>query len=135
MDKVISILRKNNIKATHQRIQVYKILLDNKGHLTAEEIYEKIKPEVPAVSLATIYKTLSFFKRKGLLNELRIKFDKSCFEARNDFHHHFFCRECGKIYHIDMKQCTALEERRINGHLIEEFQGYFYGTCKDCQKG
>ena len=102
MDKVISILRKYDIKTTHQRIQVYKALLDSKGHLTAEEIYEKIKPKVPSVSLATVYKTLSFFKEKGLLNEIRIKFDKSCFEARSDFHHHFFCRECKKIYHIDM---------------------------------
>ena len=83
MDKVISILRKYDIKTTHQRIQVYKALLDSKGHLTAEEIYEKIKPKVPSVSLATVYKTLSFFNLY-LHKFFRNEFHRRTYMARHD---------------------------------------------------
>lgn len=129
----IPILKKNNIRITPQRLLVYKILTDDKGHLTAEEIYEKVKPKLPAVSLATVYTVLELFKEKHLVNEIRIQFDKSCFEAKVDAHHHFFCRICKKIFDICMKPCHTLEKKEVEGHAIEKLQGYFYGLCKNCK--
>lgn len=130
----IDLLKKNKIRVTPQRLAVFKILEENGSHMTAELIYEELRKQYPSVSLATVYSTLEVFKEQGLIAEIRIDFDRSCFEARVEPHHHFFCRKCAQIYDIDIPPCSTLEKRQIDGNLIEYFQGYFYGVCKLCQK-
>ncbi len=127
----IEILNNKGIRITPQRLAVYKVLKD-KCHATAEEIYEHTKKEFPMMSFATVYSILELFKEKGLAEEIKIDFNKSTFDIRTDGHHHFMCKNCGRIYDIDIPPCDTLAKGRINGHRIESFQGYFYGVCKEC---
>lgn len=131
---MVSIFKRKKIRITPQRLAVYTILKQEKKHLTSERIYKLIKKEHPGTSLATVYAILELFKKKGLVEELRIHFDKSCFELKTKEHHHLFCRKCKKIFDISMPVCMALKHRVVNKHLIETFQGYFYGVCKDCRR-
>ena len=135
MKNSLKILKENNIRPTQQRLEIYRVLFKHGKHLTAEEIHEKIKTRMPTVSLATVYTILDLFKQKNVLSEIRIQFDKSCYEARIDPHHHFFCKKCRKISDLDITPCKVLEKREIEGNVIEELQGYFYGTCRDCLDG
>ena len=130
----IKTFKEKGIRITPQRQAVYGLLCKGRNHLTADEIYEKIKVQLPAVSLATIYTVLELLKDKDLVREIRISFDKSQFEARIDNHHHFMCKSCKKIFDIDMHPCAALEKKEVDGHKIEELQGYFYGVCKKCRE-
>lgn len=134
MKDSLKVLKEYEIRPTQQRLEVYQLLLKSGSHLTADEIYDNIKARMPAVSLATIYTILDLFKQKNLVNEIRIQFDKSCYEARIDPHHHFLCRRCNAMFNLNIVPCKALEDRKIDGNLIEELQGYFYGICKDCLK-
>jgi len=129
----IEVFRKKKIRATPQRLGVYKVLCRANKHLTAEQIYGKMKAEFPALSLATVYSILEFLKKSALVQQIRITFDKSCFEARCDQHHHFFCKRCKVIFDIDIPRCSALRKKEVDGFLIEELQGYFYGICRDCK--
>ncbi len=129
----IAILKANDIRVTPQRLGVYDVLCSENKHLTAEGIYRKMKVKFPAISLATVYTILELYARKNLVREIRITFDKSCFDGRMDFHHHFLCKKCAKIFDVDLHPCSALQRLEVNGHLIEELQGYFYGICRDCR--
>ena len=43
---------------TRQRLVVLEVLAENpEQHLTAEEIYERVKVENPDIGLATVYRT------------------------------------------------------------------------------
>lgn len=129
----IEILGSKGIRITPQRLAVYRVLKE-KGHASAEEIYEEVKKEFPMISFATVYSILELLKEKKLANELRIDFEKSTFDIRPEGHHHFRCKVCGRIYDVDIKPCDALRNGKVNGHNIESFQGYFYGICKECKK-
>jgi Fe2+ or Zn2+ uptake regulation protein len=133
-NNIVTMFKEKGIRVTPQRLAVYNILCKGRNHLTADDIYEKIKLQLPAVSLATVYTVLELLKEKELVREIRISFDRSQFEARIDSHHHFMCRDCKKIFDIDIHPCPTLEKREIDGHKIEELQGYFYGLCKECRK-
>lgn len=128
----MEILNAKGIRVTPQRLAVYRVLSE-KRHATAEEIYEEVKEEFPMMSFATVYSVLELFKEKGLANELKIDFEKSTFDIRTDGHHHFMCKICGRIYDVDIQPCETLKKGEIDGHQIVEFQGYFYGVCKDCR--
>ena len=134
MEAIIDIFKVKGIRPTQQRLAVYEALRDKNTHLTAEEIYERIKLHNPVISLATVYTILDLFKSKLLAAEIRINFDKSCFQARVDAHHHFFCRSCQTIIDIDMEPCRGLKNKEVEGHSIESMQGYFYGLCRQCRE-
>lgn len=133
MQEHIKRLKAKHIRITPQRLGVYEILSAENKHLTAEEIYGRMKAKFPAISLATVYSILELYKNKDIACEIRITFDKSCFEARTDSHHHFYCKSCKKIFDIKLHPCPALKNEQIEGHYIEDLQGYFYGICKNCQ--
>ena len=134
MVKGAQILKDRHIRVTPQRVAVYKILREAQRHLTAEEIHQRLQRRIPAVSLATVYSIAELLKANKLISEIRIKFDKSCFEARTEGHHHFLCRRCGEIFDVDIPPCTTLQSMRVDGHSIEKLHGYFYGECKNCRK-
>jgi Fur family peroxide stress response transcriptional regulator len=126
-------LKQLGIRITPQRLAVYKVLAAG-GHLSVETIYKKIRKDFPAVSLATVYTILEAFRNKRIISEIRIKFNKSHFELRSDRHHHFFCNQCGRIFDIDIPECSSLQKGQVQGHLIQQVQGYFYGVCSNCRK-
>jgi len=134
MKNNIAILKAKGIRVTPQRLGVFEVLRDGNKHLTADEIYRKIKVNFPAISLATVYTILELYGRKNLAREMRITFDKSCFDGRMDSHHHFLCKKCAKIFDIDLHPCPTLQSSEVNGHLIQELQGYFYGICCNCRE-
>lgn len=134
MVKIVNILKEKNIKVTPQRVGVYEILRKENKHMTAEQIYEQMKRQFPTVSLATVYAVLELFQEKNLIKEIRIEFDKSYFDMRTDHHHHFFCKRCKKTFDIDIPFCSTLKQKEIDGYLIDDFQGYFYGICKKCNR-
>ncbi|MBU1924365.1 MAG: transcriptional repressor [Candidatus Omnitrophica bacterium] len=134
MKKTVQKLKGNGIKITPQRAEIYRILAADNNHLTVEEIYAKIKKRFPAVSQATVYCVLELYCRKNMASEIRINFERSCFEVRTDSHHHFYCKTCKRIFDIDLHPCPALKNKETGGHKIEKLHGYFYGQCRYCRK-
>ena len=135
MKQIEQMLRDFKIKVTPQRLAVYSVFKDAKGHFSVEEIHNAVKARVPAISLGTVYAILENFTVKNLIHEIKIDFNKSLYEQADKDHHHFLCHECKKILDVEMPACTILKCKNVQGHTIESFQGYFYGICKDCQLG
>jgi Fe2+ or Zn2+ uptake regulation protein len=131
MENIIKILQKYNIQPSHQRIKILEILDKKREHMNVNMIYDELSKEIPTISKTTIYNTVNAFVEKGLVNCLTITPE----EARYDFditpHHHLLCKKCGKIIDVHVK-CPYTESMEIDGHRIEEIQGYFKGVCKEC---
>ena len=53
--------REHRLAATHQRQKIYETLMRRPGHHSPEEIYERVKQDLPSISLATVYKNLKTF--------------------------------------------------------------------------
>jgi len=128
-----AVLEAYKFRLTPQRLGVYDVLAREKKHLTAEEIYGKIRKRFPAISLATVYTIVELYKTKGLVQEIRVDAHKSRFELRSTPHHHFVCRMCHRIMDIELAPCPALHHGEVQGHKIEELHGYFFGMCKLCR--
>ena len=131
--QTLEILRKNDLKATWQRVAVYESL-KAKGHSTAEDIYKALAKKMPSLSLATVYSILRLFSQKGIIDEMKISNEKAYFDITTSFHHHFICTTCGKILDLDIPACGVLKTKNAQGNKIEKFSGVFYGVCKKCLK-
>ena len=128
-DKVAR-LKKRGVVLTLQRLAVLEELSKDM-HATAEGIYRKLAKRYPTISRATIYSSLDALKQSGEIQELTIRRDTNSYDFDPTNHHHFLCRECGRIYDVEIK-CPVAEKERVKGHRVDDVQAYFYGVCRSC---
>ncbi|WP_317855446.1 Fur family transcriptional regulator [Chakrabartyella piscis] len=135
MQETAQILREKGLKVTPQRIAVYNMLLNTKEHPNAETIYKALQPTNPTMSLATVYKTLDYFKQLHLVQELNVGEPSSRYDAIVCCHPHTVCSCCGKVEDLFVEGMTEIHkkvEEEFHFHVDSE-QLILYGTCARCQ--
>ena len=130
--------RRLNIKGyrlTKQRLAVLRALQSTKSHPDANWIYEKVRKEIPHVSLGTIYRPLGILKEAGLLREIAYGSSLSHYAANTENHPHIVCTNCGRIDDLPLSLPYKLEEQasKATDFLITDRRLEFYGLCPDCR--
>ena len=92
-EKLLSV----KLKATHQRIVILESILDCMVHPTADVIYDKLKPDNPSISLATVYKTLETFVQAGLISKVSTTEGMMRYDANLSNHGHIYCHNTDEI--------------------------------------
>jgi Fur family peroxide stress response transcriptional regulator len=134
MKEIIEDLRKKGVTLTPQRIAIVEFLKKSTAHPTVDDIHKAIARKYPTMSVATVYSTLKLLKDLGEIQELSIrKRGKACFDPNPKLHHHFLCRECGKILDMEV-DCPIIKKGWVQGGKVEEAQAYIYGICSGCLK-
>ena len=136
MKETAQILREKGLKVTPQRIAVYNMLRGTTEHPDAETIYKTLEPSNPTMSLATVYKTLDFFKQLGLVQELNVGEGRSRYDAVVDWHPHTVCTCCGKVgdLHMDALKNVSQKLAPELDFEVEMEQLILYGKCSECRK-
>lgn len=137
MNELINRLREKEGRITPQRLAVIRALLYNDDHPSAEDIYRELKPEFPAMSFATVYKTINKLKVMGEVLELQFRDGSNRYDGmRPAPHTHLGCTDCGKI--IDLEVDPPLEAvsnaAKELGFQLMGMRFDLYGTCADCRK-
>ena len=128
MDNLKNILENSKLKVTPQRLAILKEL-EQKGHASIEEVYDKIKTSFPSISLATIYKNINSLKEEGIISEVCLH-QKPKYELTKEAHAHFVCKKCGKVIDIPLKDVIKEEIEKEYPNSQKEL--YIYGICEDC---
>ena len=135
MNTLANNLKANRLKVTPQRLAIYTYLLSTTEHPTVEMIYNSIKDEYPAMSLATVYKTVASLRNAHLIKEFNIGEDSNRYDGNVDFHSHLLCTKCHMVYDyfgdINIsKSCNDIQND-LN-FSIANFDVNFYGVCSNC---
>lgn len=85
------------IKKTHQRIEIFREVIETDEHPDAETIYMRVRERIPTISLDTVYRTLEMLVELGLITTLKAPHERMRFDANMHIHHHFVCVQCGLI--------------------------------------
>lgn len=125
-----AVLKEKGLRATPQRLAVFRYLLTHRVHPTAEQIFKALVKEYPSFSLTTVYNTLGALVEAGLAITVSIGEDRLCYDGCIDFHGHFKCGVCGKIYDFEVEELKVFG---LKGFAIEKKDVYFTGTCEGCQ--
>jgi len=100
--EIADLLRDHGITATLQRVEIARILLSKKQHVSAEQVLEKVNKGRSLVSKATVYNTLRLFAAKGLVKEVIVDPTKVFYEPKTNDHHHFFNVDTGELTDFDV---------------------------------
>ena len=124
------ILREAGIRITRPRVEVYDYILSKCTHPTCEEIYDGLKDSNPSLSIATVYNVTEKLVEEELLVKLTSPSGERRFDGTLEFHGHFYCDSCGKVFDFD---CDRKAFSSKNGFDVKNLDVTATGLCPDCR--
>lgn len=106
-------------------------------HPSADWVFTQLKPEIPDISLATVYRNLSLFKQQGLIASLGTVSGVERFDGNTDPHVHFICNRCDAIIDLPrmgVPQSLSSQAAAESGGQVDICQLTFTGLCRNCSK-
>ena len=113
-----SVLIKEKLRLTDQRIAIWNQIRNSKKHMDVEEIFSLLKTKKKIVSRATIYRTLDVLVRNRLIRKMDVGDGYSLYEPRldNDHHDHMICEDTGDIIEFFSEELELLQEKIAREH-------------------
>jgi Fe2+ or Zn2+ uptake regulation protein len=128
MDTLASKLREHGIKPSAQRLAVGRFVLSTDAHPSADQVWARVKEELPTVSRATVYNTLNLFVEQGLLKQLALAEGRVVFDPKLEPHHHLIDATSGEIHDVPWDAVDIRGEPAVAGFSVDEFQVVMRGT-------
>jgi Fur family transcriptional regulator, peroxide stress response regulator len=120
-------------RETRQRRVVYDTIKETHSHPTADWIFEKVRAEVPKISLGTVYRNLSVLKDEGVLREIYGVDRRAHYDADLTPHAHFICSDCGQIWDVfGVPEVDWRTLKELVGCEVSDQRLDFQGRCAAC---
>ncbi|GHV86504.1 transcriptional repressor [Spirochaetia bacterium] len=124
-------------KYSAKRDAILALLRSTKTHPGAQWLYDRLKPQIPDLSLGTVYRNLNLFREAGTACSLGTVNGEERFDGITAPHPHLVCSCCGAVLDLPPEKAEALVQ---NGKKILAKESFsidfrktvFYGLCRDC---
>jgi len=122
---------------TAQRNLILEAVREAESHLTAGEIFERVRRGDARIAYGTVYRSLHLLARHGVIQELSFADQASRYDKRVERHDHVQCMDCGLLTDVDVP--VALIARHVaeeqSGFKIDRHHTLFAGHCPTCRGG
>ena len=123
-------------RATRQKAAIRMVIDAARRPLTPLEVLEGARLQVPALSIATVYRNLKSLLLDGAIQMVPLPGDNPRYEsnhAASTHHHHFQCTACQRVF--DVHDCPGdLKHMAPDGFVVERHELTFYGHCAECAR-
>ncbi|NQW44302.1 MAG: transcriptional repressor [Deltaproteobacteria bacterium] len=105
-------LDENGLKYSEQRWKIAKLILEKRGHFTAQEIVQSVIIAHPGIGAATVYRNLKMLCEAKILKETLIDANGVIiFEPYEELHHdHIVCLDCNEIFEFHDTKIESLQQ-------------------------
>jgi Fur family transcriptional regulator, peroxide stress response regulator len=131
-DRLNERLATRGFRFTPQREHVYAVLLRKRDHPTAEEVFIRVKREMPDISMATVYNCLDALVECGLARQVTLARGATRFCPNMREHCHFYCDECESVVDIELPAETGIP--LPEGYRADRYEIAIHGRCPACGK-
>ena len=144
IERWTEVLRQHKLRVTPQRLLILRALelLENEHshpHLTAKDVYEKVRESLPGLNVTTVYRTLEGLHQAGLVDSLSSFKDQVRFALRHAGHRHghLICKQCNRVEAFPVARLAEFAEQIIceYGFQLEQDHLALYGKCEPCRRG
>ena len=120
-------------KRSYQRDKILEVLRNTKCHPTAGYVYDKVKEDIPNISLGTVYRNLSKLSESGKISKLNLGTGSEHFDGDTSSHYHIVCTKCHAVVDVYEHETTLNDfAQKYYGGNIKGHSLVFYGECENC---
>ena len=114
----------SGLRMTRQRQEVYRILMEERNHPTANDVFMRVKDRLPNISLATVYNCLEALVQHGIIRQVNFERESSRYCPNLSEHGHFHDAVTGVIHDVNFKPGISLADvlELPPGALIEDVE-------------
>ncbi len=136
-EALVGTLRQHGWRVTSARRAVIAALVEAEGHMTADQLAEKVQSNQPDVHLSTVYRTLEALEQVGLVDHTHLGHGRAVYHLADDPHQHLVCDGCGAVIEVPDDTFTSLADtlRRSHGFTIRPSHFAVLGRCAACNQG
>ncbi len=130
-------LRQEGHRLTPQRLAVLEVIKAGPGHMTVNEVLERLKPQYPTLTIPTVYRILQWSKDVRLVAETDLGGGCHIYEYIADKpHHHLICLRCKRVIDLPELFLAPLAEavREQYGFVPRMEHFGLFGICPNCQE-
>lgn len=127
-------LAHSGLRNTPQRELIYRALLEKRDHPTADEVYSRVRAEMPSISLATVYNCLETLVQCDLVRQVNFERGPARYCPNLHPHAHFHDEKSGATHDIELpgdvlERIRALLPAGYSARAIEiTFHGQMPGS-------
>lgn len=124
-------LATRGFRFTAQRRHVYDVLLQKLDHPTAEDVFTRVKRQMPDISHATVYNCLDALVECGLVRQVQLQRGAARFCPNMEEHCHYYCDECGAVFDVSLP-AGAASMPGPSGFKVDHYDIAVHGHCAEC---
>jgi Fur family ferric uptake transcriptional regulator len=116
---------------------VAEALASARRALSAQELYERIKPAHPTLGRATGYRALEAQVQDGMASRFeRDGHVSAYFACDTEHHHHLVCTRCQRVEDLDETVVAPMLSSvgRRHDFQVDHAALDFYGLCGSCRR-
>ena len=119
-------------KHSKKRDAILECIRSTDSHPNAEWIYAQLKPQIPDLSLGTVYRNLSLLKQEGVIGSMGVVNGMERFERDTHPHAHFICSSCSAVIDVFEVDPPQQLSRSVQCGCVRECVLTFTGICNQC---
>lgn len=124
------------MRYSRQRESICRVVSESHEHPTANMVYEILKPELPHLSLGTVYRNLNQLCDAGRLLKIALP-DGSCrFDGTLRDHSHIVCQVCGQVADVMLPKLEEVSTAvlRETDYDLVSYDVVMRGCCGACAR-
>lgn len=123
-------LATSGLRTTPQREVVYSVLLQKRDHPTADEVYARVRAEMPTISLATVYNCLEALVQCRVIRAVHFERGPTRYCPNLTPHAHFLDEKSGETYDVELPGPLLEQVRAIlpDGYCAKSVEIIFRGS-------
>lgn len=128
-------LRAHGHRLTPRRLMVVEILAEQGGHITGEEILDRVRSQHPSTNKTTVYRTLELLSTLGVVAVTDLGSGKLEYEIVGHPHHHLICEQCELRVEVDDDLLEPLRTGLLQRYGFTASLDHFamFGVCPECR--
>lgn len=130
-------MMKTKRRKSRQRDRIYKLIKSSSEHPTAPWIYDKLRQELPSLSMGNVYRNINILIEDGRIISREFGDGIFHYDVIVSNHYHFICKECTTITDFSLPvqdEITKMAQKETK-NIIKSHTIQFFGICEKCKKG
>jgi Fur family peroxide stress response transcriptional regulator len=95
-------LARSGLRSTPQREVVYQVLVTQRDHPTADEVYARVRKQLPSISLATVYNCLEALVQCEVVRTVNFERGPTRYCPNLEPHAHFIDEGSGEAHDVEL---------------------------------